>query len=133
VALSFPSLWFDNEALSSQHLLYRNCFPPFPSGRSLDVLVFDSCKPKMANFLVDPRLHLPTGFSIVDVPRDELLHRMSAFLGLSMEWRFEKVVIANFFPRVAKEDFRPMARGMFLHLLAVHKVDNVEIHPYPDW
>jgi hypothetical protein len=73
----------------------------------------------MANFLVDPRLHLPMGFSIVDVPRDELLHRLCAFLVLSMEWGFEKVVIANFFPRMANEDFKPMARGMCLHLLAV--------------
>jgi hypothetical protein len=36
----------------------------------------------MANILLDPRPHLPTGFSLADVPRDEHLHQQRVFLGI---------------------------------------------------
>jgi hypothetical protein len=39
------------------------------------------------------------------------------------------VAIANFFPRVAKEDFKPMARALRLHLLTEHNVGTLDIQP----
>jgi hypothetical protein len=34
-----------------------------------------------------------------------------------MDHSYENVAIAHFFPHVAKEDIKPMAHGMHLHLL----------------
>jgi hypothetical protein len=57
----------------------------------------------MANF---PRPHVPTGFSICEVPREEHPLRPRAFLGLSFERAFKNVAITMFFPWVAKEHFK---------------------------
>jgi hypothetical protein len=51
------------------------------------------------------------------------------FLGLSMERAFESVAIAHFFPRVAQEDFKPMARAVRLHMLTAHNVGTLDIQP----
>jgi hypothetical protein len=85
----------------------------------------------MANFPVDPRPHLPTGFTLCDVPREELLLRHRAFLGLSAERASEHAAIAIFFSRVAKEDFKQLARALRLHLLTDYNVSTLEIQPCP--
>jgi hypothetical protein len=82
----------------------------------------------MANFSANTRPHLPAGFS---VPRDDLLHHPRVFIGLSMDCCFENVAIAHFFPRVAKDDFRQMARALRLHLLTDYSIGNLDIQPCP--
>jgi hypothetical protein len=81
----------------------------------------------MANFLVDQRPHVLAGFNLKTVLRDEFLHRPRAFLGLSSEKAFENVVVATFFLRVEKMDFKPLVRALRLHLLIEHNVCCLEI------
>jgi hypothetical protein len=41
------------------------------------------------------------------------------------------VTIAHFFPRVAKEDFKMMARALPMHMLIEHNVGTLSIQPCP--
>jgi hypothetical protein len=85
----------------------------------------------MANFPADPRPHFPADFSLCSSTREEYLHRPRAFLGLSADKAFENVAIAHFFPRVSKDDFKPMARALRLHMLTEHNVGTLEVQPCP--
>jgi hypothetical protein len=59
-------------------------------------------------------------------------NRPGAFLGLSSEKAFDNVTIATtFFPRVDKQDFKPLARALRLHLLTEHNVCCLEIQSSP--
>jgi hypothetical protein len=44
-----------------------------------------------------------------------------------MERAFENVAIDNFFPRVAKDDFKHLARALHLHLLTDFNVGTLNI------
>jgi hypothetical protein len=48
-----------------------------------------------------------------------------------MERAFENVAIAHFFPQVAKEDFKHLARALRLHLLTDCNVGNLDNQPCP--
>jgi hypothetical protein len=71
----------------------------------------------IAYLSIDPRLHLPEGFSLVDGPRDVHLHRPRAFVGLTTDQTTKNVAIAIFHLWVVKDDFKKMARALHLHLL----------------
>jgi hypothetical protein len=83
------------------------------------------------NISVDPHPHVAVGFLLRDVPLDEPQHPPHVFLGITMDRSFENMAIAHFFPRVVKEDFKPMARALRLHLLTEFIVCTLDIQPCP--
>jgi hypothetical protein len=86
--------------------------PPLPSSSQPSSSNSPSPPPSMVNFSVDPHLHVPVGFLLYDVPRDEPHHRPHVFLRITMDRSFENVAITHFFPHVVKEDFQPMERAL---------------------
>ncbi|CAN6305432.1 unnamed protein product [Urochloa humidicola] len=85
----------------------------------------------MANFAVDPRPHIPAGFSWRRRAAPREPHRMRVFLGPSGVKANEDLAIALTTPPVDKEDFHQMAYALHLFLRDEHHVRNPEVQQCP--
>ncbi|CAO2148629.1 unnamed protein product [Urochloa humidicola] len=85
----------------------------------------------MANFAVDPRPHIPAGFSWKERAAPREPRRMRVFLGPSGVKTNEDLAIALTTPPVDKEDFHQMAYALHLFLRDEHHVRNPEIQQCP--
>ncbi|CAO2176187.1 unnamed protein product [Urochloa humidicola] len=84
----------------------------------------------MANFAVDQRPFVPTGFTLAqrEVVCEPL--RMQSFLAFSLDRVNEDLAIAVTYLSVANEDFTPFARELHRFLLD-NQVHHLEIQPRP--
>ncbi|CAO2148273.1 unnamed protein product [Urochloa humidicola] len=85
----------------------------------------------MANFNVDPRPHIPAGFSWQQRVALREPRRMRVFLGPSGVKTNENLAIALTTPSIDKEDFYPMANTLYFFLRDEHFVRNPEIQLCP--
>lgn len=85
----------------------------------------------MANVPIDPRPHLPAGFTwkVRVAPREP--KRMMVFLGPSSVKRNENLAIACLNPPVNKIDFYPMAQALLRTLRVDHHARQAEVEQCP--
>ncbi|XP_066372399.1 uncharacterized protein [Miscanthus floridulus] len=84
----------------------------------------------MANFPVDPRPHMPKGFSLVEAPlRPPLGHEVSVIGCYSL---YNKdLAIVRLEPKVHKDDFGPLATELRKFFSEIHQARVSEIQPCP--
>ncbi|CAO2165702.1 unnamed protein product [Urochloa humidicola] len=85
----------------------------------------------MANFAVDPRPHVPRGFTVLPHDPQEPPRRLFAYIGGVMEAHNEDLAIAFFTPAVSKQDFDVMAvalKDFFANSFGTHLL---QVQPSP--
>lgn len=85
----------------------------------------------MANFVVDPRPHVPLGFNLIDIAYVGLYDRPKAFFHAIVEKCNENLAITTFTPSVNKSDFSLLARELRRVMQLQYRVINLEIQPSP--
>lgn len=84
----------------------------------------------MANFAVDPRPHVPKGFTLVEQPlRPPLRHEV--YVTGCYTLANEDLAIIKLTPPVHKDDFGPLALELRRFFTEVHRAHVVEIQPCP--
>lgn len=83
----------------------------------------------MANFPVDPRPHIPSGFNLVHVDYLGPPERPRVFLGALTEKSFENVAIATFIPRVDNRDFNLIAGDLRRVMQHRYRIPDIEVQP----
>lgn len=82
----------------------------------------------MANFVVDPRPHVPAGFSLVDQSLRPPL-RQEVFLAGCYIQANEDLAIVKLVPPVHKDDFEPLAAELRHFFSEVHRAHIFEVKP----
>lgn len=101
---------------------------PPSSATQEKTLALSSSSPAMANFAVDPRPHVPKGFSLLDQPLRPPL-RQEVFVSGCFVQANEDLAIIKLSPPVHKDDFGPLASELRRFFSEVHRAHVFEVQP----